>query len=379
MSMPADGPCSPHQLVSGLWVAPLCLPLPQIFVSPWTPRAGFREQDLPAEVDHRKTGVEGPVKYQASVGVCWAFALSSTMDNAAIRMGHRDEISPMHIVSSKTWNTLWDARASIPPHTIEPTWPYDPAKACKLVEGAEAESCEKAYDVKAGSWRNDPEIVAEKERADRSPRYRITRIDHIKTDPVDVRQLMDILARGEDIWAAFRIDRKLWGHSQTAQPVLPEYEQGDSVHAVVLVGYRSVSEGRQFLLKNSWSDEWREGGYAWISERMVRKHLSKAFTVEIERIAAEPPPPRPQTEQPCPQGYAVDQLLGLCVPACDDGSAPTAGLCPVSPGPGTGRPTPAQPVLPWVCPAGQIFDPVRLGCAPPCPNGLPPAGGVCLP
>ena len=41
---------------------------------------------LPAAVDHRADGTEGPIKSQGLVGACTAFSLSSTMDNAVRRV-----------------------------------------------------------------------------------------------------------------------------------------------------------------------------------------------------------------------------------------------------------------------------------------------------
>ena len=42
---------------------------------------------VPTMVDHRQQNLEGPIKDQGPVGACTAFALSATIDNAAIRAG----------------------------------------------------------------------------------------------------------------------------------------------------------------------------------------------------------------------------------------------------------------------------------------------------
>ena len=52
-------------------------------------------------------------------------------------------------------------------------------------------------------------------------------------------------------------------------------------HAIVIVGYKeSVSNGLLFLFKNSWGENWGDGGYGWLTERFIEKNIISALVME---------------------------------------------------------------------------------------------------
>lgn len=363
------------------WTAPDCSstatqPLAQSpFVSK---RLRGADTALPTEVDLRAHSLDGPVKNQQMVGVCWAFAISTVMDNALRRNGRQDVIAPLHVVASNTWNDIWRKGRSESALTVEPSWPYDPVKGCKLNEAKSEIWCGEAYHVKPGSWRSDPELVAEVNRARGSGVHRISRVESIQVRPADTNHIASALASHQAVFAGFDYNRTAWSEFGSAGPVIPDYHKADGGHAVVLVGYRTTPQGRQFLIHNSWGTEWRAGGYAWISEAMVQRHLIDAFTVEVASSngaarpgvpSAEPKPSVPP-ESTCPEGQARDTVFGWCAPKCANGAGPTAMLCPQA----TPAPSSSSP-----CPGGQVRDWLGGQCVSSCRSGLPPVGGICVP
>lgn len=375
----APGPCGPMQVAPGVWVAPDCsAPRPTMRTSPFVGRPArvkSLQGSLPAEVDLRRSGLDGPIKNQEMVGICWSFAVSTVMDNAIRRAGRREVIAPLHVVSSKVWTDIWGKGRSSRDLTVEPSWPYNPVKGCKLNEAKSEVWCENAYGVKPGSWRSDPELVTEIERANRSGAFRISGVEALSARPGNPEQIASVVAAGQAVYASFDYSQRAWADTGSSGAVIPDYAETDGGHAVVIVGYRPGPTGRQFLLHNSWGPRWRDGGYAWISEAMVRAHLLDAFTVEVAPSAGtpsgapDPVTPAPNVDAACPAGQGRDGVFGWCAPLCADGAAPHAMLCRAGGASGTGSPS---------CAAGQSRDWISGTCRNACPSRLPPVGGICV-
>ena len=398
--------CGQKEVAPGVFVTFDCGPHADVrkAIAP-TFKRSFVSGPLPPFVDHRMTGLEGPVKNQGAVGTCTAVSLSSAMDHAIRKMGRGDVVSALHIWSKYAVSSMGVAGDQSEGERIalEPAWPYDPAKACKLLRQP-FDSCAKAYKVTPATGDLDPQLRAERKTADGSGRYTISAIEQLRSKPADLDEMSAVLAGGDAVWASFSVDSDAWtNQAMLAGAVLPEYEQRDAAgHAVVLAGYRVTPSGKQFLIHNSWGPKWGEGGYAWISGNMVAKHLRAAYKVRITDGGGGPSPnPGPNA---CPAGQAPDSVLGGCAPLCASGSPPAAGVClpalPGMPGPGSlpsipgmpapgslpfpfpipgvtppGQPTPA----PASCPQGQVQDAVSRQCSAPCPGGSAPMGGLCLP
>lgn len=355
--------CKPIELGPGKWVMPECLSLPRMSSSPAVaPRnkMGLRA-GAPDAVDLHAMGLDGPVKDQQQVGVCWAFTISTLMENSLRRGGKTDVVSPLHIVAEDAWDDLHRLGKTEGKVTLEASWPYDPAKACKLKETPNDVWCEDAYHVEQGSWRNDPGLVTEKGRANQMGVYPITKIQKL-TAPGSFDELAEVIAGGQAIYLSLNIDKTAW--SNPPGGVLAEYEvSAEYRHAVAAVGYRSTPS-RAILIHNSWGADWGAGGYAWVSESNLSKHANDAFVIEVEGGGGN--------------GFGIPGVPGFNVPGLPQipgiPGMPWPGL-PGVPNQGQGQGQPA----PGACAAGQVADVVTRACVAPCGNGLPPANGFCLP
>jgi hypothetical protein len=397
-------PCAPREMAPGEWVLFDCA-----LFTPVTRAVGlsFAQRDagpaaldrmgfvgagttptasLPSSVDHRGDGSEGPVKNQKSVGACTAFSLSSAMDHAIRRMSRSDVISPLHVWSKYAYPQMGAAGdgAVDKTMTLEAVWPYDPVKACKLSKNP-TDHCAVAYHVTPGSASIDPELQADQARADAAARYRLAAIERLDSPP-NPDQIAAVLAGGDDIWTSFNVNTDVWQYQSLRSGVIQDYTTTESTgHAVVLAGYRSVNGKRQFLIHNSWGENWGDRGYAWISEDMVRSQMRGAYKVRVVD-AAVPTPSLPGQTGGCAGGKVKDSVTGQCADRCSSGSAPAAGVClPTVPGlpsfgPGQPMPSPTQPQQQKSsCAKGQAPDLMTGACMPVCAGGGPTLGGMCLP
>ncbi|MFO0618552.1 MAG: C1 family peptidase [Polyangiaceae bacterium] len=382
----AHVPCAPVEVAPGTWVRFECgLPsldfnLPSFLPTTFTPFGLDTGRSLPPSVDLRAMGVDGPIKSQGAVGSCTAFSLSTTMDVAAKKLGRGDVLSPLHIWAHygvPSMNTAKEKTAN-EPIALETTWPYDPAKACEMSTDA-TDSCGEAYGVRPASADADPTIQSERRVAEEQGRYKVVGLEALSR-PFDSNQAASVLAGGDPIWMSASVNDEAWKSRNLVDGVIQDYSStGDVGHAFVLVGYRAGGDGRQFLIHNSWSTKWGESGYAWINEGTLRRWGRAAYKVSVTEAGGGGviPVPTPQTGG-CASGQIKDRILGSCVNACADGSAPTAGVCGL---PG-GFPVPGgqpQPQPSGGCPEGQVNDPMTRQCVAACPSGAPPMGGVCLP
>jgi C1A family cysteine protease len=357
---------------------------------------------LPPMVDLRAKGLDGPIKYQQMVGVCWSFAISTVMDNAVRRAGRQDVVAPMHVLASGMWNELWQKGKSDRKITLEPAWPYDPVKACKLNESQSEVWCEQAYHVQHGSWRSDPSLVAEVDQANKTGIFNVTKVEQLSAGDAD--QLAAVLAQDQAVYVSFQYNQNAWGSIGNSSAEIPDYAQEEGGHAVAIVGYRYVGQVRQFLIHNSWSSDWRDHGYAWISDAMVRAHAKDAFTLEVNASGTSPVPtpvptpvatstlptwpipitlpgwgtPVTPSSTDCPAGQTRDMVFATCTPTCAGGSPSVAGFCPSAASTPGNQGTQTNPPTSG-CPAGQVIDWITRTCVPQCKNGLPPIGGQCLP
>ena len=271
---------------------------------------------------------------------------------------------------------------------VEQSWGYDPAKACALMR-TPGDDCSEAYGVASGSGEFDPVLRGEKTAADNAGAWKLAQVEAF-SKPANPDEMAAVLAGGDAIWMAFNLDPASWKSSAMTEGVIPDYVPTTDVgHAVTLVGYRTTPMGRQYLIHNSWGEDWGEGGYAWISERMVRENTRSAYKLVVEGYGlssnggqpVNPNGPAGPSANGCPQGQIPDAVTRQCAALCPSGSAPAAGVClPSIPGFGPAPTQPGQPGAPQsTCPQGQVVDVFSGQCSAPCANGAPPAGGLCMP
>jgi hypothetical protein len=387
----SPGRCAPREVAPGVWASFDCGgDRPANRALAFAPRMSLVKGPLPFAVDHRVEGTEGPIKNQGAVGACTAFSLSSAMDNGIRRMGRQDVIAPLHVWSKYAVPVMGVAGDETVDQTLtlEPSWPYDPVKACKLTR-APFDACGRAYGVSSGSGAFDPVLRAEQAMADASGRYRLLAIEKLQTRPANIDELSAVLAGGDDVWASFWVNDEAWMSRSLRNGVIPDYEvSSNEGHAVVLAGYRTLPTGaKQFLIHNSWSPRWGEQGYGWISEAMVSRYLRAAYKVRVaDALGPANPGPSPGGNG-CPSGQVKDAVLSTCAAICPSGSPPAAGVClptvPGFPAPGQLPSGPLQLPSPQPrqssCPEGQAPDLMSGQCTALCPGGVPAIGGMCLP
>jgi len=280
---------------------------------------------FPKLVDHRTDSLEGPVKNQGYVGSCTAFALSSTLDNAIRRAGQQEASSPSHIWSFYAVPKMSAAGDSNLGQSITSwtNWPYSGKEACKM-SSPQYEDCGQTYGVSEGTARQDPTYVANLNKATQNGAYKIAAIEQLKTLPPDVEELQAALASGADLWIAMKIDGSKWSNGKMKSFVIPDWTQNEisGGHAIAMSGYRENAQGkREYLIHNSWGTSWGDGGYAWVSENMVKTMMHYAFRVKLEGSAA----PTALTDDDCGSDELVDAATGACATICPDDTRPNNG------------------------------------------------------
>lgn len=342
---------------------------------------------LPAEVDHRKDGSEGPVKDQGVVGSCTGFSLSTTMDNAVRRLGKQDVISPMHVWSHYAIPSMGEAGDGNiqKPIAIFADYPYDQKIACGMYKGLSEFSCGEYFNPpvqSGGAAFNDPKVQTDIKNADGKGKYKIAQIDNIYHEGMDTDELAAQLASGKDIWVAFTIDDDSWGFQAVKNGVIPDWTNGGGGHAVVLSGYRGSGANKQFLIHNSWTEKWGDGGYAWVSDKMVRQWLHAAYVIKVDDLASPPPPPPPppSSDGRCPAGYLSDGS-GPCMKACTKAADcdPSSTCSAVGSGAQASQQAcvPNNPLTDDDCADDELVDSQTGRCAAMCDDGTRPAGGKC--
>ena len=292
-----------------------------------TPQSGGKE-GLPATVDHRALGLEGPIKDQGLVGDCSAFSLSSVMDNAILRLHKADVVSPEHLWAHYGNSDMGSAGDSNLNKLIalNQTWPYSAKQACEIERDANDE-CGQLLGVTPGTAASDAVLQASYRLAEGSGLYKVTSIDHItRTPSINVDAIAAVLASGADVWAGFDVDVASWKNAAQVNNVIPDWSTQNAGHAVALAGYRPApGGGRQFLVHNSWGGRWGDHGFAWLNEAMLRQHLHVAYKVTV--VDPRTPKAGTQTDDECGAGSLVDATTGACAPACPSGARRTAGRC----------------------------------------------------
>ncbi len=311
----------------------------------------------PAAVDHRLQNLEGPIKDQGPVGACTAFALSAAIDNAAIRAGRMQAgvpaqaAAPNHVWAAYGFPQMGAAADANLGRAIAPMsmWGQSHSESCKIANPVIGD-CGSAVTppVIAGTFRQDPVLVAKSNRADAAGAYRVASYEKLDVQPARIEQLVQILASGSDLWVAFKIDAFAWSRANSG--IIPDWNQENGGHAVTLAGYRETPQGKQFLVHNSWGPSWGDGGYAWVSEAMVQRWMHFAYQVKL----TDGVKPGDVTDDDCASDQMVDVLRGVCSLICPDNSRPAGGCGAAAPG--------QLPQIPGLPPMPQI-------------PGFPPFGG----
>lgn len=281
---------------------------------------------FPDVMDLRAQGLTGPVKDQGAVGSCTAFSLSTVMDNLLRQGGKQETTSPLHVWShygAPSMGTAYDANIGRSIALYE-QWPYSGRTACQMSVEADDE-CGEAYSVKPNTADNDAKIQREMAAAESSGKHQIVSVERLGPE-VNLDEIVSVLASGNALWTAFRIDSDKWRSKAIKNGVIPDWSDWNGGHAVAVVGYRGAAGSRQFLIQNSWSEKWGDRGFAWVSEAMVKKWMYHAYKV---RMNVPAPPAKQLTPEDCPGDQVPDLGLNVCADMCpnDVNPFPNNGRC----------------------------------------------------
>ena len=322
--------------------------------------ASIVQAALPDHVELRATGLAGPIKNQEQVGACAGFALSTVMDNAARRMGRGDVVAPLHVFSTYGGGKGLASVRGVG-MTLEPTWPYDPRRACEFADDWTGQDCGAYYGVPVGGASRDPVLLGEKAHADASARYRVDAFEEM--DPVDPAQLALLVASGEAVWISMAFDQGAWSHGAVRDGTLQDFTPSFPVgHAVVVSGYRRGAHEREFLLHNSWGADWADHGSAWIAESTLKKRANYGYRLRVSDASLSGGNAMPGKLPSIPswpgQTSSCEGKLATPFGCIDTGALPK----------GLPAGFPALPGFPAVqqqlssCASGSFPDPFRGGC-----------------
>jgi hypothetical protein len=283
---------------------------------------------LPAVVDHRLEGTEGPIRDQGAVPACTAFSTATALDHALARWTGK----PAHVSVMQIWSryhTPMESRSVSSNLGLglasDDGWPFKVAEAntwvdCELLEKPKPGTCGKPVD--------DPHA----KQLDTKPIATFTHVEYI--DPVETATLKEHLAAGQDIVVAMDVPDAFVPKGRAGARYIPNYTKVGAAagHAMVVAGYATLPHGTYFLLHNSWGPSWGDGGYSWMHEATLKAWTHEALVVDAEPIGSAPAgrPARKRGETTCEAALVPDSIRGTCAPACPDGSPRHDGVCPVA-------------------------------------------------
>ncbi len=356
-------------------------------ISHTTLRGGPKVQPiLPAIVDHRLDGTEGPVRNQTTVPACTAFAEAAAIDHAIARWASK----PPHVSVMEIWSRYHTAIEEnalssnvSQPLGAEEDWPFAIGEAsswlpCEQVQNPKKYGCGQAVDS-AHSKKADSHVVAH-----------VTRVVFLK-EP-DANALRTIIAAGQDIIVTMTIPDSFVPKGAGSGRYIPHYDavQNEDVgHAMLVAGYATMPHGTYFLLHNSWGPNWGDGGYAWIHEATIAKWTREYLLIDAmpEARDLQQRSVRARGETTCDGDLVPDSIRGSCAPRCADGSPRHDGVCAAAKNPCadgyvnlTGTCVIAAPSTKGTDPkTGIAWNCGPGGCVYQLPRGVDPActGNVC--
>jgi hypothetical protein len=368
-----DGqPC--HAVWTGSQAAPLACAKSLLFGSssggavPLVPRTLLARDPsaLPASVDHRKEGTEGPLRNQGEAPACTAFATATALDHALARWGGTNPaVSVMQIWSRyHSPNVATSLTSNVgQPLGPEQAWPFNVTEAVAWVP------CDQfAKPPRAGC--SKPVDDARLRNVAGSSVGEFTEVEYLSSPP-EITMLQAKLAAGQDVIVTMELPKAFVPKGRAGARYIPNYTKSggpESGHAFVLAGYARLPHGVYFLMHNSWGPSWGDGGYAWLHEATLSQWTREVVAVDAEPVERTPEsrPRRQRGETTCAGAMVPDSISGTCTPACADRSPRHDGVCPVG-----GQCPPSYVNLTGVCvlaaPSASGTDPstgVSWSCGP---------------
>lgn len=296
---------------------------------------GRKLSALPAYVDHRLDGTEGPTRNQGDAPACTAFATATALDHALSRWsGHGASVSVMQIWARYHAPLLSTSLTSNVGQKIEreDAWPFDMNQAiawvpCDMFTTPPPQGCGKPVpspQAPPASGAHGGHSLGE-----------FTEVEYLPSSPPDISELKAKLAAGEDLMVVMELPTAFVPKGRPGALYIPHYAKSDgpeSGHAFVLAGYAQRPHETYFLMHNSWGPTWGDGGYVWLHEATVTKWMREVLAVDAEPFERIPGnrARRRRGETTCTGALVPDSITGACSPACPDRSPRHDGVCAVA-------------------------------------------------
>ncbi|HEX3343825.1 MAG TPA: C1 family peptidase [Polyangiaceae bacterium] len=285
---------------------------------------------LPAVVDHRVDGTEGPVRNQSSAPACTAFATAAAIDHALARWGGGNPaVSVMEIWSRYHSPEVETSLSSNVGQALgsEQQWPFRAAEATTWVPCSDF-----ARPPRSGC--GNPVDAAHARAVLANPVGELTEVEYLGTS-ADTGMLQAKLAAGQDVIVTMELPSAFVPRGRAGAVYVPNYTKSagpDAGHAMVIAGYAHLPHGTYFLLHNSWGPGWGDGGYAWVHEATLHRWVRSVVAVDAEPLERGPGSrPRPKrAATTCAGDLVPDSIRASCAPACPDHSPRHDGVCPVA-------------------------------------------------
>ncbi len=315
---------------------------------------------LPHVVDHRFAGAEGPVRNQKTSPACTAFSLATAIDHAVARWtGKPSNVSVMEIWARYHTPVAKKAIRANVGLGVGPdsAWPFDEKVAKGWLECEDRPPGTKPPKEGCGLTPDATKTA----KLGGSPVATFTQVTYL--DDPDTEDLQEILAAGQDVIVSLDLPATFAPTGKAGARYVPHWTaiDPDGGHALVVSGYAKLAKATYFLLHNSWGTTWGDGGYAWIHETTLARHLREALVVDAEpTLAGSTKPRRERGAYICEKDLVPDSLRGTCTPKCPDGSPRADGVCPVA----------------AHCPAGMVNLTGACVAAAPKASGSDPKTGI---
>jgi len=209
-------------------------------------------KDLPTSVDWRQKGVVTPVKDQGHCGSCWAFSTTESLEaHIAIETGLLFDLSPQQIASC-----------------------VDNVEQCGGVGGCMGGMPQVAFDSIANaqqgitqefeypyvSYQGEDFECKTLTNSTSTPTAVATIEGYVQVTPNSYEELMNAVAQAGPV--SIVLDASTWSSYESGVFDGCDYDNIELDHAVQVVGYGECEEhGKYWLVRNSWSPAWGEGGY----------------------------------------------------------------------------------------------------------------------
>jgi Papain family cysteine protease len=324
-------------------------------------------EQLPAIVDHRAEGTEGPVRKQQGT-LCTAFAFTSALDHSYARWtGTPGNFSVMQVWGRYHSHQEQRAANFNVGDSIgnESDWPFDGSVATKwrfCHPGSKRPEKERSG--------IDCDVPVDQERLQQMEQRPVAIITKVEFAPTtDLGVLREKLAAGQDVSVSVNIPSFATAGEPGAKYIVgikasdPTKVEGPQ-HQILLAGYAMTPNGTYYLVHNSFGTNWGDNGYGWLHEEFLKAYWSDNVMVipyveplSITRARADA---RGGLSAACPGAQVPDSISGACVDRCPDGSPRHNNIC--------GRTTD--------CLKGQINLTGECLLAAPSGSGMDPASRV---